>query len=203
MNDRNDIAPIKSMELFLIDNQQAWAAGSKLIGDYIVWPDDGMYPGYAPVGILTHPNFKGKIVMHAVIRGIVITLSEGARDADDCRKQLSAKQRPEQYRVAVEAIVHRLILAGAGTDGDLKEVPSHAHQQGVEPLALIAWLAKTAPKEAAVLSAALSAFSKAPRAIAYGPGGDAPELTEQEAFAEADHMLITINEAQRSAPAGA
>lgn len=200
MNDRNDIKPIKSMELFLIDNQQAWGKGSKLVGDLIVWPDTGVYPSYAPVGILTHPNFNGRAVVQAGNRGIVVTFCPGAKDGEDCRRQLSSKEtRPEQYRISIEALVHRLVLAGGGTAADLHEVHSRDHQAGVEPLALIAWLTKAAPKEAAVLERALTAFCKNPQGIAYGPGGEAPELTAQEACQEADSMLTTIHETLRLA----
>ncbi len=181
MNDRNSIAPIKSMELFLIDNQQVWGKGAKLVGDFIVWPDDGIYPSYAPVGILTHPNYDGRIVVQAGNRGIVVSFCAGAKDGKDCQRILSAKDRPEQYRIAIDA----LVLAGAGTASDLKEVGGHEHQQGVNVLALVAWLAKSAPPEAAVMAEALRRYCAKP---------DSPEACDL-----ADQMLVTINETQRLA----
>ncbi len=193
----NDIATIKSMELFAIDNQQVWGKGAKLIGDYVVWPDDGIYPSFAPVGILTHPNFDGRVVVQAGNRGIVVTFCPKAKNPDDCKRQLGAKERPEQYRLALEALVHRLVLAGAGTDADLSVEPVPSHGKGLDPLALIAWLAKASPKEAAVVEAALKAFASNPVPVAYGKPEDLTSLLKDDAYQVADDMLVTIAEVQR------
>lgn len=199
----NEIAPIKSMELFTIDNQQVWGKGARLVGDYVVWPDQGIYPSYAPVGVLTHPNYDGKVVVQAGNRGIVVTFCPSARDQNDCRRILSAKERPEQYRLAVDAIVHRLILAGAGTDKDLSPSVSASHGSGLDPLAVMAWLARSAPKEAAVVEAALKAFAKSPQPVGYGKPEDMTALLKEDAYQAADDMLVTLGEVQRGSGLGA
>lgn len=192
-------AEIKSMELFCIDNQQVWGRGAQLIGDYVVWPDDGYYPGFAPVGILTHPNYKGRVVMQAGNRGLVVTFCPDAETGDDCKRALMSKERPEQYRISVEAIVHRLMLAGAGSDTDISAAPVASHGKGLDALAMVAWLAKSCPKEAAVIEAALKHLAKSPAPLTYGAGAETKGLVAEDVYQVADDMLVTIGQVQRGA----
>jgi len=192
----NDDDKPKSMELFFIDNQCAFGKGAKLLGDYVVWVDDGYFPSFAPVSLATHPNFNGKVVVTAGNRGIVVTFCKGATDQADVRRIMSLKDRPEQYRIAIDAIVHRLVLAGAGSDRDLSPEVGH-HGQGVEPLALMAWLVRSAPKEAMVIAAALDAYLRQP-AMNPLPLPDNQQLPVQEAYELAESLLVTLNEVNRS-----
>jgi hypothetical protein len=103
-----EIKTIKSMAVFYIDNRQAWPESAILLKNLVVWPDDGVYPSSTPVAIAGHPNFDGKILVQAGNRALVVTLIKGAQSQNDVREGL--KHKPEQYRIAVDSIVHAIML---------------------------------------------------------------------------------------------
>ena len=140
------------MPVFFIDNQQMWPANAKLLKDLVLWPDAGKYPSYQPVALASHPEFEGKIVVQAGNRGIVVTLVPGAETPNDIRVALSAKQTPEQYRVAIDSIIHAIMLMRADSEG---------HGE-VHPFSLLTMLAKVAPIEAGVILAALNQWIRNP-----------------------------------------
>lgn len=197
-------APLKSMEMFAIDNAGSWGKGAVLLGDLVVWPDKGMYPGYAPVGFLTHPNFDGTVVVQAGNRGIVITFIPGIPSSNQkgLREAMSDKvKRPEQYRIGIEALLQRLLLAGAGTGEDLRlGAAAHGHDAGVDPMAMVAWLSRHYPKEAAVMEDALKRVAKAPEPITYTDiAGQPRAMMKEDTYQAADDMLVAIGEARRRA----
>jgi hypothetical protein len=109
---------IKSMALFYIDNRQAWPESAILLQNLVIWPDDGVYPTSTPVAIAGHPNFDGKILVQAGNRALVVTLIEGAQTQNDVREGL--KHKPEQYRIALDAIVHAIMLMRADAAGEVR-----------------------------------------------------------------------------------
>jgi hypothetical protein len=129
--------PLKSMGLFFIDNQGAWPTDkdgtckAEMAGDLVLWPDQGKYPTYVPVAVATHPNFDGKVVVQSGNRGLIITFIAGATTDPQIRRAF-ATGKYEQYRIAIDAIVHRLMLWRADVDNGANDVG---------PLALMAWLA--------------------------------------------------------------
>lgn len=141
------MATPKSMPVFFIDNQGLWPKGAKLLTDIVVSPDAGKYPTFIPVAAAEHPNYNGKVVVMAGNRGIVVSFVPGAQSSDDVRKSLS-KGNCEQYRIAVDAIIHRLVLMREETEGG-----GAAH-----PLALLNMLATQDPVAAQVLVDALKTF---------------------------------------------
>lgn len=182
--------PLKSMKLFFIDNQAGWPEEAVLAGDLVLWPDDGKYPSFTPVASAKHPAFDGQIIVQAGNRGLIISLCPGAVSMQDVRRILSAKGElgPEQYRVAVDAIVHRLMLyraAGPETDA-------------VHPFALLQWMQKANPMEAAIIQKALKLLYAKPEGIAY-PTADGSnaflnrELVHQEVEGMLDQLSATLN----------
>jgi hypothetical protein len=157
---------IKSMPVFFIDNQQMWPADAKLHGSIVLWPDNGKYPTFAGVAIANHPEFDGKIVVQAGNRGLIVSLLPGAQSQNDIRTALSAKQAPEQYRIAVDAIIHSVMLAREDAEGG-----GDCH-----PFALLAMLAKSSPKEARLIAAALRVWMAKPGAAAPSDVQSAEEI---------------------------
>lgn len=147
----DEVQPVKSMRLFFIDNQGLWPDGTQLAGDFVIWPDTGVYPTAQPVSLAGHPSFAGKIVVQAGSQSIIVTFCPGAKDVADCRKQLSARgleNRPEQYRVAVDAIIQRIMLWR--NDRQSGEIRDDAH-----PFALMEWMKKAHHEETKVYLKAL------------------------------------------------
>ena len=143
--------PAKSMRLFFIDNQGLWPENTQLAGDFVIWPDTGVYPTAQPVSLASHPSFDGKIVVQAGSQSIIVTFCPGAKDQVEVRKQLSARglaNRPEQYRVAVDAIIQRIMLWR--NDRESGEIRDDAH-----PFALMEWMKKAHAEETKVYLAAL------------------------------------------------
>lgn len=162
---------IKSMPVFFIDNQQMWPADAKLHGSLVLWPDKGKYPTYAGIAIADHPEFEGKIVAQAGNRGVLISLLPGAKSMDDIQTVMSAKPGPEQYRVAVDAIIHAVMLAREDV-----ESAGDCH-----PFALLTMLAKSSPIEARVIAAALRAWIKSPTTDDAGRRIETPPTAVQKA----------------------
>lgn len=160
---------IKSMSVFFIDNQQMWPADAALHGNMVVWPDKGKYPNFVPVAIADHPEFEGKIVVQAGNRGLVVSLIPGAETPSDIRTALSAKETPEQYRVAVDAIIHAIMLMRADSHGG-----GECH-----PHALLTMLAKTSELEAQTIKVALAQLVRSPVS-----GADAPTIAKMVESAE-------------------
>lgn len=197
-----DASKLKPMELFAIDNAGAWGKGAALVGDLVVWPDKGMYPAAVPVGLLTHPAFDGTIVVQAGNLCLLISFLPGIPSANKAgiRAVMSDKvNRPEQYRLALDALVHRMLLAGAGGDADLSAgARAHEHSAGLDPLALIAWMAKHNPKEAAVVEQALSTVAREPQPLTFTDvEGSDRALMKDDVYQVADDMLVAIGEARR------
>jgi hypothetical protein len=107
---------LKSMAVFYVDNQHMWPPTAVLLKNLVVWPDAGKYPSYTPVALANHPEFDGKIVVQAGNRGIVVSLLAGAETPEDIRASMSGK--PEQYRIAIESVVHAIMLMRAQTEGE-------------------------------------------------------------------------------------
>lgn len=158
MNNVGEDSP-KSMRLFFIDNQGAWEKGAKLVGDLVVWPDQGQYPTYSPVAVAEHPNFDGKIVMHAGNRGLVLTFVQGAKTTAEVRHAIS-KGKSEQYRIAVDALIHRMVLW-------LSNVADGVTHDEVDALSLAAWMAASTRSRpyARVVMEALNLLMKDPEAL--------------------------------------
>jgi len=182
---------IKSMKVFFIDNQGSWptdrsgVSKAKLVGDLVFWPDRGKYPTYVPIAVATHPNYDGKIVTMAGSRGMVVSFIAGARTDDDIRSALSAMdERVDQYRVAVDALVHRMVLAIDETsrDGGLCETSE------VEPLAMVAWMAgsEKGKNAAAVIATALRKLLADPETL--------KQFHHIDAFTVADGLLTSIEQ---------
>jgi hypothetical protein len=106
---------IKSMPVFFLDNKHMWPESAVLLKNLVLWPDSGKYPSFAPVAVAQHPQLDGKIVVQAGNRSIVVTILPGAQSQADIRKGMSAKgaQQPEQYRIAVDALIHSVMLMKA------------------------------------------------------------------------------------------
>ncbi len=173
--------PIKSMPVFYIDNQHMWPKGSKLHGNYVVWPDAGKYPTYQPIGLAEHPQFKGKVVVQGGNRGLVVSFVAGAKSADDVRKGMSA-QGVEQYRISVESIIHALMLMRADTEG--------GSEGDLHPLAILTMLAKASPTDAAILVAALKAWMLKPLGVEKVVG-------VTEALESAEEMVKALQGAEK------
>lgn len=177
---------IKSMGLFYIDNQGAWPSGSQLVGDLVLWEDKGKYPTYVPVSIATHPNFDGKIVVHAGNRGLLVSFVFGAQSEKDIGQALKTMEGVAQYRIAIDAIVHRLVLHL--NDGEVRN--------DADALSLAAWMATQSKSRpyAQVIRAALATLLANPQALSL--------ITEQlraqhnredlDAFSIADALSETI-----------
>jgi len=180
----------KSMEVFFIDNQGIYPEETCKVGDLIVWPDDGAYPTYQPIAMAVHPNFDGSTVVLAGNRGLVVAFVPQARTQDDIRKSLSGKgPKPIQFRIAVDALIHRIVLWKM-EDKDFKD--------DCHPFALLAWLMKSQPAYGAVLIAGLKLLLKSPDAIvevnkelAEGAG-----MRTYEGFLLAESMLDSMTMAQ-------
>lgn len=183
--------PPKSMRLFFIDNQGAWPTAAdgtskaQLVGDLVVWPDDGKYPSFVPVALAKHPQVDGTVVVQAGNRGLIITFCDGAHDDAAVRQQLS-KGKPDQYRIAVDALVHRLVLWRHESVGE------YAENDSADPLSLLSWLASTEQGRpfAQVLIAALEDFLGNPERVkAVGKALPA----ESDAFECADAMFTSLS----------
>jgi hypothetical protein len=196
--------PVKAMPLFFIDNQGAWPRTAELVGDLVVWPDAGRYPTYSPVAVASHPNFDGKVVVQAGNRGILMSFVVGAKTEDDIAAALGGKARldPEkvqQYRIAVDALVHRLVMNLIEKEGG--DEPS----SDVDALALVAWMAKSKRSlpYARVISAALGNLLADPEALkqvtaSLDGAGDAFDLAE----AMITSLSMSASQAAASDPAG-
>ena len=163
MSEYTSADAIKSMKLFFIDNQGAWPAHkdgtskAELVGDLVVWPDDGRYPNYVPVACATHPNFKGVVIVQAGTRGLLVSLVEGATPEDDLKARFKSMEGIQQFRVSIDAIVHRIVmwLAAGSADGTSG---IGTPETEVDPLSLMAWMAASDKGRGAarVVAAALS-----------------------------------------------
>jgi hypothetical protein len=140
----------KSMGVFFLDNQGSWPEGVEQAGDLVVWPDTGQYPTFVPVAAASHPNFDGKVVVLAGNRGLIVAMVAGAESMDDVRRALQSRQGVTQFRVAVDAIVHRLVLHCCDRD-------EHTH---VHPASLFTWLTTQHRAEASVVQRALTLLLK-------------------------------------------
>lgn len=174
--------PVKTMRLFFMDNQHAWPKGVDLAGDLVIWPDQGIYPQSAPVALCSHPNFDGRILVQAATRTILVTFCPDAVTQADVSNQINSRKRPEQYRVAVDALVQRIMLwrEAAGLAGK----PS----DDIHPMTLLKWLATACPDEAKVLRAALQVLLGLPKVI-----GKLDEDGVKNAFTNADDMLSALD----------
>jgi hypothetical protein len=169
------VSEIKSMKVFFIDNQGEWGPGAEMVGGIVAWPDAGRYPASAPQAIATHPNYDGRVVMLGGNRCLVLSFVPGAKNMDDVKKALNGRgAKPVQYRISLDAIVHRLLLSGAAS-GMLNDGLEGSDE--VHPLSLLRWLAKTSPDEAGVLAAALKAYL--PQAITIDAFNHAEVMLDQ------------------------
>ncbi len=165
---------IKSMPVFFIDNQQLWPKGAELHGNMVLWPDGGKYPGMAGIAIASHPEFEGKIVAQAGNRTILITFVPDANTQAEIRAKMSAKEPLEQYRVAVDGLVHAIMLKRANAEGG-----GDCH-----PLELLTMLAKTSPLDAAILVQALKKWLRDPT-----PGAPNDANTQAAMVQSAEEMV--------------
>jgi len=188
---------VKSMKLFFIDNQGAWPAHkdgtcrAKLVGDLVVWPDDGRYPTYVPVAVATHPNYDGCIVVQAGNRGILITFVPGATTEEDVRAAFNKKSDVplESYRLSIDAIVHRMVLhfveqAGGKTTSE------------VDPLSLMSWMAASdnGRNSARVIAAAAQALMARPETLQETTRVIREDDPKVDAFAICDGLVTTIQQ---------
>lgn len=170
--------PLKSMKLFFIDNQVSWSDKAVLAGDLVLWPDDNKYPAFVPVASAKHPNFDGTIVVLAGNRHIIVSLCEGAKDAAGVRKKMSAKgdAGPEQYGIAIDGIIQRVLL---WRDPSLSSAMGGA-SDGVHPFALLQWMQRAHPLEAAIIRKALDQLYAKPVAFAYQAENGKSEFIDRE-----------------------
>lgn len=118
MTDAPAFDGIKSMPVFYLDNKHMWPEGTVLLKSLVLWPDTGKYPSFKPVSIARHPQFDGMVVVQAGNRRIVVTLLPGVESQAEIPAAMN--KHPEQYCIAVEAIVHSVMLMKAeiaGGDG--------------------------------------------------------------------------------------
>ncbi len=148
---------VKAMPLFFIDNQKSWPKSAQLLSDLVFWPDDGIYPSYTPIASARLPGFDGLVIAQAGNLGLVVTFLPGVgKDGKAIQAAMSnKKERPEQYRIAVDSIIQRLALMRVNQDAGVQ-------QDSVHPFSLLSWLAKSHSKEGAILVDALTAYMKAP-----------------------------------------
>jgi hypothetical protein len=190
---------LKSMKLFFIDNQVSWSDKAVLAGDLVLWPDDNKYPAFVPVASARHPNFDGTIVVLAGNRHIILSLCEGAYDSAGVRKKMSAKgdAGPEQYGIAIDGIIQRVLLHREAEQGA---------EDGVHPFALLQWMQRSHPVEAAVIRKALDALYAKPVAFVYATKDGAHEFLNREQVHEhvegmLDQLTATLGPADIMKPA--
>ena len=158
----------KPMRTFFIDNQGMWPTYAMLAGDLVFWKDTGKYPNYVPIAIASHPDYNGRIVLMAGTRGIVIAFCPEAMDAEGVRRCLSGGM-DEKYRIAVDAIIHRMMIWRAAGEG----------RGDANPLALLNWLRASSPADAEVLAKGLRLLLKDPKT--------------KEDWEKADEMLTSLD----------
>lgn len=115
---------IKSMSVFFIDNRYSWPSSAVLLKNLVLWPDDGVYPSSTPVAIAEHPSYDGKVLVQAGNRSLVISLIAGARTQNDVR--VGIQKKPEQYRIAVDSIIHAIMLMRSESEGGTGKGEVHA-----------------------------------------------------------------------------
>ena len=186
-------APIKNMRMFFIDNQAGWPADAVLAGDLVIWPDDTKYPSFVPVASARHPAFDGQVIVQAGARRLIVSLCPGAKDAMDVRRIMSAKgaRGPEQYQVAIDGIVQRVMLHRASSEGSDNQV---------HPFALLQWMQRSHPKEAAIIQKALKLLYAKPEAVSYQAPGETRMLHRQAVHEEVEGMLDQLTEIVPSVP---
>lgn len=180
----------KSMRLFFIDNQGSWPPGARQVGDLVVWPDTGKYPTYAPIAFGKHPNFDGVFVVQAGNRGVLVSFAHGVKEqGKDLADAMSGKgKQVTQIRIAVDALVHRLVLDMHGE--------AEAGHDDADPLALLSWLA-TAPKSklhAIVLATVLRGLMDDADKLALLTQRLREIDLQADAFTLVDGMLTTIEQ---------
>lgn len=106
---------IKSMPVFFLDNKHMWSSEAILLKNLVLWPDGGKYPTFKPVSIARHPQFDGMITVLAGNRRIVVTFLPGVESQAEIPKAMNL--HPEQYCIAIEAIVHAIMVHKAEADG--------------------------------------------------------------------------------------
>lgn len=149
---------IKSMPVFFIDNRQAWPEAAILLKNLVVWPDIGVYPSSTPVAIADHPCYDGKILVQAGNRSLVVSFIQGARNQNDVR--LGLQKQPEQYRIAVDSIIHAILIMK-------NELAAGAVANDVHPFTLLNLLKDT--PEGEVLRLALKQMLGTESAIKRSP----------------------------------
>lgn len=171
----------KAMPLFFIDNQEAWPHEAKLVSDLVLWPDDGKYPTFVPVATAKSAFYDGTIAVQAGNRGLIVTFLKSKDNAGIQREMSDSKNRPEQYRIAVDALIHRLILMRANVDAGM-------YDNNVHPFSLLTWLAKAHPREAMVLVHALKqSISKAATVECAGR-----EVESKDVFEMSEDLISTM-----------
>lgn len=177
--------PVKTMRLFFMDNQHAWPKDVDLAGDLVIWPDQGLYPTGTPVSMCSHPNFDGRIVVQAATHTILVTFCKDAKTSDDIKNIMSNRKRPEQYRVAVDALVQRIMLWRKAKE--FSDDPA-APTDDIHPMTLLKWLATACPDEAKVLHAALQVLLGLPMVFKR-----LDEEGVKNAYTNADEMLSALD----------
>lgn len=168
----------KSMEVFFLDNQGAWPKGTRKVGDFVVWEeDDGRYPTFAPVAAAGHPNFDGLIVVLAGNRSLVVSFYKGAKTIDDVKAQIKKNVPRKQFRIAIDAIVHRLVVSLLGD----------VSKDDADPISVLTWLMRSSPHEGAVVTSALTALLRDPAALKAIPSEE-----DRNAFTTAEQLLESM-----------
>lgn len=175
--------PVKTMRLFFMDNQHAWPKDVDLAGDLVIWPDSGLYPAGTPVSMCSHPSYEGRIIVQAMTHTILVTFCAGAKGQSDIKDIMSSRKRPEQYRIAVDALVQRIMLWRAA---------SSTHPTGpsddIHPMTLLKWMATACQPEAKIMRAALQVLMQTPGAFKMLEAEGV-----QHAFTGADEMLSALD----------
>lgn len=158
----------KSMGLFFIDNKHQWPSDARLTGSLVIWTDPGKYPTSYPVASATHPHFRGRVVVQASTRSLIVSFIHDAKSADDVMKALSAMPKAStlegaaalgvcfvrQVRIAIDSIIHGLILDMFDGDG------GHKQHADLHPFTLLRTLAHGSPKEAKIIMDAFKSLMK-------------------------------------------
>jgi hypothetical protein len=193
--------PLKSMGLFFIDNQGAWPSDkdgtckAEMAGDLVLWPDQGKYPTYVPVAVARHPNFDGAVIVQAGNKGLVITFIKDATNDQQVRRAF-ATGKFEQYRLALDAIIHRVMLWRADVDEGSSDVG---------PLALMSWLAASEKGRplAMVIADCLSRLLADPAELTALKARMINAGVEAEPFTLAEEALRTLGQSAASRAAAA
>jgi ABC-type glycerol-3-phosphate transport system substrate-binding protein len=140
----------------------------------------------------TSAEFKGKIVMMAGNRGLILAFCAGAESPRDVQRAMSGTGL-EQYRIGLDSIVQRMLIhrhqQATETDSVDGEAATRKRDDEVSTTALLTWMARSNKADATILAGALRTWLKH------------PDTTHQKEWEHASELLEVLEAAL--APKGA